>query len=124
MFLKFNSTEARRAYGGSAFLELQYCSLPAGTPEKKIVSCGSIRFWDVSSLYIFHEDWDRFYAEYQAILGNSTTGLDLYGLNYYSAEKTEDIIKKIEVQKPGGHDVFLKWIRENPYNNGFYILGI
>ncbi len=124
MFLKFNSTEQRRAYGGSAFLELQYCKLPVGTSERKLVSSGSICFWDISSLYVYVDDMDAFYAEYRDILDNGTKALDLCGINHYSAEATKTIVQETEARRPQGYEVFLEWLRENPHHNGFYILGI
>ncbi len=124
MFLKFNTAEQRRAYGGSMFVELQYCRLPVGTSGRELVSISAIRFWDTASLYICFDEMDAFCSEYKSILDSGANSLDLYGINYYSALKTEAVIKEIEAKKPCEHEVLLKWLRENPYHNGFYILGV
>ena len=56
LFLVFNSQEERREYGGSAFIEMQFCRLPAGTKIKDIVAVRSINNWQNDSLYINDED--------------------------------------------------------------------
>lgn len=130
MFLKFHSDAQRRAFGGSAFLEIQYCSLPAGSSARKTVSVDSIHNWNLSSLYISAEDMDDFYAQYKDILHNGLYNnlregvVDLYGINYYSEEKTRAIIAELHARRPKGYETLLAWLRENPYNNGFYVLGI
>ena len=52
LFLKFSSQDERRAYGGSAFIELQFCKLPPATPIKKIIAVDSIENWKNDSLYV------------------------------------------------------------------------
>ncbi len=42
LFHTFNSQEERRAFGGSMFIELQFCKLPVGTKDKKIISVDSM----------------------------------------------------------------------------------
>ena len=130
MFLKFHSDAQRRAFGGSDFLEIQYCSLPAGSSARKTVSVDSIHNWNLSSLYVSAEDMDDFYAQYKDILHNGLYNnlregvVDLFGINYYDAEKTCAIIENLRTCKPKGYETLLAWLRENPYNNGFYVLGI
>ena len=46
LFLTFHSQEERREYGGSAFIEMQFCKLPAGTGIKDIVAVGNINDWE------------------------------------------------------------------------------
>ncbi len=128
MFLKFKSTKERRAYGGSCFIEIQYCRLPLGTPAQKIVN--TITHWDLTSLYIYDNHMSDFYDEYKNILNNGlyynmTEGLvDSWGINYYNEEKTKMIIEKLKTYKPTGFEMFLEWLNENPYHNGFYVLGV
>ena len=38
MFLRFDSQEDRRKYGGSCFIELQFCKLPFGTRINRIIN--------------------------------------------------------------------------------------
>ena len=61
LFHTFNSQEERRAFGGSMFIELQFCKLPVGTKNKKIISVDSIVNWQNDSLYVSNEN--MFYKE-------------------------------------------------------------
>ena len=130
LFLHFDSQEERRRYGGSAFLELQYCRLPVKTPTKKIIAVRSINNWQNDSLYIYVDDLDIFYQEYSnffnnGIYNNLNSGLmDICGINYYSPLQTDSIIKKISVDKPRDHEVLVDWLEKAKEYNGFYILGI
>ncbi len=130
MFLKFQSTQERRAYGGSCFIEIQYCKLPIGTAAKKIVSVDSIKHWELTSLYIYDDDMGDFYREYKAFLPNGLYSnmdegvVDSWGINYYNQEKSQTLIEDLKTHKPKGYETLLQWLKENPYNNGFYILGV
>ncbi len=130
MFLKFETQEERRAYGGSAFIEIQYCPLPGGTPDNRIVSADLIAHWDIASLYVSCDDASAFFNAYREILSHSLHNdmregaVDLWGINYYNREKTELIAKKLEAQRPQGFETLLAWLREDPYHNGFYVLGV
>lgn len=64
MFHKFANQGERRSYGGSGFLELQYCKMENGTSEKKIVSVNSIHHWQDDSLYVFADDIEQFLQDY------------------------------------------------------------
>ncbi len=70
MFLKFNSNEERRAYGGSCFIEIQYCKLPLDTSARKIVSINAIGHWNLTSMYVYDDELANFYNEYKNILNN------------------------------------------------------
>ncbi len=71
-----------------------------------------------------------FYNEYRNILDNGLHSnmeegtVDPWGINYYSEEKTKRIIEKLIKFQPAGFDILLKWLSENPYHNGFYVLGV
>ena len=52
LFHIFNSREERRNYGGSAFVEIQFCKLSSGTATDKLVAVDSINNWQDDSLYI------------------------------------------------------------------------
>ncbi len=120
MFRFFENQIERRAYGGSAFIELQYCKMKSGTKLKKIVASSSVHYWQDDSLYIYVDDIDDFFANYNEIFQE----LDCYGINYYSPDQLKDITAKIEKQMPLDCAVILEWIKRGVDYNGIYILGI
>ena len=126
LFHIFNSQRERREYGGSCFIDLQFCSLPKGTPIETLVN--SDVHWQDDSLYV--DDENKFYKEYSSIFdcgvyNNLSSGtVDVYGLNYYSPEKTDIIIDKLVREKPCDYQVLLDWLEKSKEYNGFYILGI
>ena len=126
MFLKFESQDERREYGGSCFIEFQFCMMPEGTQQNRIFH--PIDHWRDDSLYV-HGDSPLF-STYKEILGtgihpNMTEGyFDYYGVTYYAPDKIEPIIGRILSAKPEGYDVLNKWLEEAKQYNGFYILGI
>ena len=128
MFMKFKSNEERRAYGRSDFIEIQYCTLPNGTLDKEIVD--AVHNWDLSSLFIFGDDFQRFYNEYKEIIGNGLYSnlhegsIDYCGINYYSREKTIKIIERLKERKPEEFEILLDWLLSDLKYNGFYILGV
>lgn len=130
MFHSFENREARRAFGGSAFIEIQYCKLKPGTRVGKKVSLRSIDNCKDDSLYVYVDDIDAFYYNYKAIFcdgvyNNMKKGeIDLFGINYYSTEQLTDIIGKIEKQKPLDYEILLEWLKKGMDYNGVYILGI
>ncbi len=129
MFLKFKSNDEQRSYGGSDFLEFQYCTLPKSYSEKRIVNA-DIVFWKESSLYVFGNDFDVFYRDYDEVIGkglycNLQEGvLDYYGINYYNREKTVKIIERLKEYQPKDCEILLEWLSAGSDGNGFYILGI
>ena len=132
LFLSFDSQQERRIFGGSCFLELQYCRLPQGTPLKKLVSLRKIRYWQDDSLYVYadSEDLDIFFSEYGDIFSNSTYDVDesgifdLFGINYYSPEQVHAIIGRIAANKPTDGEILIKWLKSAESTNGLYLLGI
>ena len=70
MFHIFNSQEERREYGGSAFIEIQFCRLPNDTSLSEIVAVNSIKNWMNNSLYV--DDENEFYSEYSHIFDCGT----------------------------------------------------
>lgn len=130
MFRYFESLEARKAFGGSAFIEIQYCKLKQNTRIRKIVSLCAIDNWKEDSLYIYVNDINEFYSNYKDIFcdgvyNNLKNGIvDVFGINYYSPKQLIEIIDKIEKQKPLDYAVLLKWLKQGIDYNGFYILGI
>ncbi len=130
MFLQFESNNERCRFGSSDFLEIQHCKHPAGTPVREIVSANAIEHWSLTSLYICGDDMGNFCSEYQDILPNGLYSnleegpVDACGINYYSEEKAKAVMEKLQACQPTGFETFLAWLKENPYRNGFYILGI
>lgn len=126
LFHIFNSQRERRECGGSCFIELQFCSLPKGTPIETLVN--SDVHWQDDSLYV--DDENKFYKEYSSVFdcgvyNNLSSGtVDVYGLNYYSPEKTDIIIDKLGREKPCDYQMLLDWLKKSKEYNGFYILGI
>lgn len=89
LFHTFKSREERRKYGGSYFIEIQYCSLAKGTEIEKIVSVDAIENWKNDSLYIYGDDDNEFEVYYREIFtggiyNNLKRGcVDMCGINYY-----------------------------------------
>lgn len=128
MFLSFESQEERREYGGSDFLELQFCRLPVGTPVKEIVDIDNIKDWKDDSLYVSDEtDFVKIYGSFftGGVYNNLQTGaVDLCGINYYSPKQTEKMISQLLKEKPTDYKRLICWLKEALSYNGFYVLGI
>ncbi len=128
LFHTFNSQEERRNFGGSAFIEMQFCKLPPGTEIGKTVCVDSIVNWQDDSLYI--KDENLFYKEYSQIFNCGIYNnlkrsmVDVYGINYYSPDLTDSIIEKICEIKPVDYERLIEWLNKAKKYNGFYILGI
>ena len=126
MFLKFKSQEERKAYGGTCFVELQFCLMPKGTPVKQIIH--SHDFWRDDSLYV-HGD-SPIYSTFKDIFGagihpdESEGYFDYYGITYYSPDKIDPIIERLLNNKPEDHSTLIEWLKEAKKQNGFYILGM
>ena len=128
LFHSFNNQDERRAFGGSDFLELQFCQHKSGTSIKRIVN--KIENWSNDSLYVSGDDMDTFYGCYKDIFKNGTYNnlksgdIDFFGINYYSSEQVEEMIKIIEETQPKEHKVILEWLVKAKEFNGVYILGV
>lgn len=131
LFLTFNSQEERRQFGGSCFIEIQYCRLPPCTEIKEIVSVNAVQHWKNDSLYIHGDNMGVFYSSYGTIItggiynNNMERGpVDLYGINFYSQEQASQIISRIEAETPPEHQTLLDWLKAGERYVGFYILGL
>ena len=128
LFLVFNSQEDRKKYSGSAFIELQFCRLPAETVTKDIVAVTNINHWQNDSLYI--NDENVFFREYSQIFNCGTYNnlkngvVDIYGINYYVPSCIDSIIEKLYEEKPADHESLVEWLNKAKQYNGFYILGL
>ena len=130
LFHSFNNQDERRAFGGSDFLELQFCKLKKGTNIKSIVSTRNIIDWCNDSLYIYGDDIDVFYKYYKDVFKNGVYNnlksgdIDFFGINYYSTDQVNEMIKIIEEKKPEEYTVLLLWLNKAKEFNGVYILGV
>lgn len=128
MFYTFDSQEERRNFGGSAFVEMQFCKLPSGTEIGKTVCVDSIINWQNDSLYI--KDENLFYEQYSHIFdcgvyNNLKKGtVDIYGINYYASDLIDSIKEKLYETKPMDYEILIEWLNKAEKYNGFYILGI
>ncbi|MBQ8858541.1 MAG: hypothetical protein IJ012_01965 [Clostridia bacterium] len=128
LFHVFDSQEERRSFGGSAFMEMQFCKWPSGTAVEKIVAVNSINHWQNDSLYV--DDEDVFYQEYGhifdcGIYNDLKKGtVDIHGINYYAPSLVDSIIARIQKEKPAAYDVMIEWLIKSKEYNGFYILGM
>ena len=128
LFHIFSNQAERRDFGDSAFIEIQFCRLPAQSSIKSIVDVSSIKNWKNDSLYV--SDENAFYQEYGHIFdcgtyNNLETGpVDLYGINYYPASLTDTIIERIRESKPADYTVLIDWLEQAKGYNGFYIVGV
>ena len=128
MFLSFDSQEKRREYGGSSYVELQFCKMPLNSKIESIVAVDDIKNWQLDSLYINeYEDFSMIYGSIFdcGIYSNMQQGaVDIYGINYYKPELIGRIISKINNEKPKDYLVLLKWLEDAKNYNGCYILGV
>lgn len=128
LFCTFNSQEERRNHGGSAFIEIQFCKLPAEAGIKELVAVSSINHWQNDSLYI--NDENLFYQEYSHVFdcgtyNNLKSGIvDIYGINYYAPSLTDSLIERLYKDKPIEYEVLIEWLNKSKKYNGFYILGV
>lgn len=128
LFYKFNTQDERRLFGGSMFVEIQFCKLPPSTQIRKIVKVNSIKHWQNDSLYI--NDIETFAREYSQIFNcgvynNLKKGIvNLYGINYYEPSLIDSIIADLQIYKPLDYEILIKWLTKSKDYNGFYILGV
>ncbi len=130
MFDSFASQTGRKEFGGSDFLEIQFCRMPPETKMETAVAVDSINRWLDDSLYISGDDTNAFLKEYGCIFdcgiyNNLETGtVDPYGINYYRPDFIDAIIAKILEIKPTDYEKLVEWLHTAKQYNGFYILGI
>ena len=130
IFHSFANQEERENFGGTAFMELQYCTLRPETEIKKIVGVGAHGNWMDSSLYIYLDDIECFCSNYGDIFYGGTYNnlhqgrLDINGINYYTPAQAKEILLKIEGKKPLDYEVISEWLKNGKQYNGFYVLGV
>lgn len=130
MFHSFSSQEERKNFGGSDFLEIQFCRMPPKTEIERMVAVDRIKHWCCDSLYISGEGVSAFFKEYGCIFdcgiySNLETGaIDPYGINYYRSDLIDAIIAKILKKRPTDYEKLAAWLNTAKQYPGFYILGI
>ena len=130
LFHTFSSQDERRQFGGSDFIELQYCRIRQGAEIGEILSVQAIEHWKNDSLYIFGDDMDAFFAQYCKIFSKGIYnnrecgGVDLLGINYYSPEQTALMTEAIKRETPADSQRLLDWLDGGKQYNGFYVLGV
>lgn len=124
MFHVFSNQKERRQFGGTCFLEIQYCRHEKGTPLERLISIDSITNWEDDSLYVHGDDQTEFYDQYAGLLGWNTF-MKTYGISYFSCEQTAEIIEAADRMRPVEYEKLIQWLEaaKDRYN-GFYILGI
>ena len=126
MFKKFQSQEERRKYGGSCFIELQFCTLPESECLEVILD--HYDNWKNDSLYV-HGD-EPLYTVYGQIFGNglhpnmTESYFDTWGITYYKPSLIEEIIERALQSKPVGYELLVDWLNEAKNYNGFDIRGV
>ena len=53
-----------------------------------------------------------------------TGTVDLYGVNYYTPDLIDTVVKRIQNEKPADYKTLLSWLEKAKEYNGFYILGV
>lgn len=129
-FHTFSSQKERQSFGGSYFIEMQYCRSDKNSSIAEIISVDSIEPWADDSLYIHGDDDNEFVSIYGGIFTGGTYAngengpVDMCGINYYPCEQTKLIIEKIKEAEPSGTEALLEWLKKAEEYNGFYILGL
>ena len=132
LFHSFSSQEERKKFGGGDFLEFAFCTLDQDTAIEYIVSneAVSLLHWRNSSLYLCGDDWNAFSDAYGEIITDGTYAnlekgyLDWCGINYFSPEQMQMIIKRLRREKPKDYQPLLNWLEQGTQYNGFYVLGL
>ena len=124
----FYTFEKLKDLNTSAFIELQFCTLPHKSSVKKLVSVNSIHNRKTDSLFV--TDTETFYSQYSnifdcGIYNNLQNGVvDICGINYYPPSVLDVIITRINDHKPEDYHLLIQWLNNAKNYNGFYILGI
>lgn len=130
LFHTFSSQEERRNFGGSDFIEIQYCKLPQESKLEKIVSVDAVSHWKNDSLYVSGDDMEEFYQHYGTVItgGVYNSGesgpMDLVGINFYSRRQAACIIERLQQETPPEYQVLRRWLEKGEAYIGFYILGV
>jgi len=126
MFLQFQSQEERRKYGGSCFIELQFCRAAEDAPVSELFR--HYDHWQNDSLYVQGDS--PLYTVYGEVFGNglhpnmTESPLDMWGVTYYRRDQIDGIIARAEQRRPEGFEMLTAWLLEAKQYTGFYIFGV
>ena len=127
LFHSFGCKAERLTFGGSYFIEIQYCRVHAGVSlAERLNAC---HYWMDDSLYVYGDDDNRFFQAYAEIFAHGIYGsgrigvMDLCGFNYYSPEETTRILEALRGKTLPEQDTLVQWL-EKARESGFYILGL
>ena len=116
-----------RARRGTAYFEFQYCKTEGSL--KKILDHPQ-QHWMSDSLIVYLDDQERLldaylpYLEHPESPDGSRT-FCYYGINYYTKERTAQMLEQIRADRPEEWEVLLPWLEKAATKyNGFYFLGI
>ena len=118
---------SQKRKGTSAYYEFQFCK--KALPSKKLMEEDALHFRE-DSLLVYMDDDARLFKHYTRYLSHphspDGSGRFYYaGINYYTKEETETILKKIEKERPPYAEPLIEWLREAAEKyNGFFFLGI
>lgn len=124
MFIDF----PRKKRGTSAYYELQFCKSASAADE--LAKGENISLWQEDSLYFHMDDDERFFKDYgeyfaSPLSPDGSGTLCYFGINYYTREKTREMLRKIEAERPAECEILLPWLQKAAEKyNGFYLLGI
>ena len=128
LFYTFSTQEERRNFGGSDFIELQYCRLKRTRFQRIISDCNG--HWEDDSLYVRGRHLDEFLAAYSDVLSealypNKKSGpVYPFGPNYYPPERVPAMIARLHERNSEDDRVLAKWLLKATEYNGFYVLGV
>lgn len=129
LFHTFSTQEERRRFGGSDFIELQYCRLERGTSFRKLTSACRTH-WEDDSLYVPAQRMDELLAAYSDVLGealypNKKSGpVYPFGPNYYPPERVPAMLCRLRERNSEDDRTLAKWLQKAAEHNGFYVLGV
>ncbi len=117
---------SKRKKGSSAYYEFSFCK--KHLPIDKLTKNG-YEHWSEDSLLLHIDDDTRFF-EHNIKYFKKTHSPDgsgrfcSYGVNYYTAKETEEILAEIENDAPPYSAPLIAWLRAAAAYNGFFLLGI
>lgn len=130
LFHTFSCQAERRKFGGSDFIEIQFCRMRQNVEVTDIIAVDNIEHWLDNSLYVCGDDDSAFLEAYDGIFdcgiyNNLESGpIDPCGINYYGPGLIDPILAKLEKIRPADYEKLAVWLSAAKKYNGFYILGV
>jgi len=115
---------SKKKKGSSAYYEFQYCKV------KEDRNCSHYTYWAKDSL-LMHIDFDSIFFKFclpffqDPISPDKSNTFCCYAPNYYTRERTAQIIEELKASDLTDKDTLITWLsRAVEEYNGFYFLGI